>query len=66
VDVGVWLLTAAYWKVASGEYTTALKLQKVHPRIPKCRIGLLTSGWWGYDFYCGAFGMVYDCCDDGC
>jgi hypothetical protein len=33
VDVGVWLLTAAYWKVAAGDYNTALKLQKV-PSVP--------------------------------
>jgi succinate-acetate transporter protein len=29
VDVGVWLLTAAYWKVAAGDFTHALQLQKV-------------------------------------
>jgi uncharacterized protein len=31
VDVGAWCLSAAYWKVAAGEYVTALKLQKVGP-----------------------------------
>jgi succinate-acetate transporter protein len=29
VDVGVWCLCAAYWRVAAGEYVTAMKLQKV-------------------------------------
>lgn len=28
VDIGAWLLSAAYWKVASGNYDVALKLQK--------------------------------------
>lgn len=31
VDAGVWCLSAAYWKVASGDYDTAEKLQKVRP-----------------------------------
>jgi len=29
VDIGVWLLVGAYWKVASGDYALAGKLQKV-------------------------------------
>jgi len=29
VDVGAWLLAAAYWKVASGDLEYAMKLQKV-------------------------------------
>lgn len=41
VDVGVWLLTAAYWKVASGDYNTALKLQKVPPPPVPSRPGVL-------------------------
>jgi succinate-acetate transporter protein len=50
VDVGVWCLSAAYWKVASGDYDTAAKLQKV---IPDERNTWLTSRregrfhlWW--------------------
>lgn len=29
VTVGAWVLSAAYWKVASGKYETAMHLQKV-------------------------------------
>jgi uncharacterized protein len=36
VDVGVWLLTAAYWKVAAGDFNTALKLQKVVTPHSRC------------------------------
>jgi uncharacterized protein len=53
VDVGVWLLTAAYWKVASGEYATAMKLQKVRNKltcvVTDCRLGglcLLLLRFW--------------------
>ena len=32
VTIGAWVLSGAYWKVASGSYDTALKLQKVGGR----------------------------------
>jgi hypothetical protein len=67
VDVGVWLLTAAYWKVAAGDFTHALKLQKViYSKFPVSDRELLMVGWWGDDVHCCAFGVVYDCCDDVC
>lgn len=76
VDVGVWCLVAAYWKVAAGNFDTALKLQKVHnllgpnsllPFMFCCTFwGMLTIGRRGNDVHCRFVGMVYDCCDDVC
>jgi len=41
VDVGSWILSAAYWKVASGDFDHALKLQKVIPviKFSNCQAG---------------------------
>ena len=34
VSVGAWVLAAAYWQVAAGNYTTAGQLQKVRTIFP--------------------------------
>src|SRR5271154_5548400 len=50
VDVAVWCLSAAYWKVASGEYDIAAKLQKVGAGRPKNLLTNRREGrfrlWW--------------------
>jgi succinate-acetate transporter protein len=53
VDVGSWLLSAAYWKVASGDFDLALKLQKVNSLLHYLTIrlveasSLLLGSWAG-------------------
>ena len=41
VDVGVWLLTAAYWRVAGGDFDMAMKLQKVFHLSPHLHFRLV-------------------------
>jgi len=50
VSVAAWVLSGAYWKVASGDYVTAGHLQKVSPRALRIReSNTLTrdTGWRG-------------------
>jgi succinate-acetate transporter protein len=60
------IFSGAYWKVATGDYVTAGRLQKVSSPY-FCLRGFLTRiGWWSGVFCYGCVGVLYHCGDDCC
>lgn len=43
VTIGAWILSGAYWKVSTGDYDEAMRLQKVSRRMSHPRSCLLLS-----------------------
>lgn len=64
VTMAAWVLSGAYWKVASGDYVAAGRLQKVRLSYWKC-LRLNKIGWRCIVIHRGTFGLVHDFRYDG-
>jgi len=65
VTIAAWVLSGAYWKVASGDYVTAGQLQKVRAFRTYYAKADNLAGRRRIAFHCWIVGMVYDFCHDG-
>lgn len=63
-------LSGAYWKVSTGDFDAAMRLQKVRylsrsRSVEETKL-ITISGWRCYILRCCGIGMVYNSCYDGC